>query len=110
MKLFVVFIVSAILFVGLSYAGKAVFGMDDGMRMGSIECVNHCIDQAVIPSSVPPAIFAWFLVIVVFAQGIFQIDRVNTSIQVVMARSRRRSEPIRLFLLSQKLSPVIIRD
>ena len=109
MKYLTLFIVSAILFVGLSFAGKSFFGMNDGMMMGDIECVNHCIDASTFPSTLSSSLPALIFVVIAF----FLVRRKQQRIVVESVRMtvwRRQTEPIRLFLLSQNLSTVILRD
>ena len=109
MRFLTLFILSAILFVGLTFAGKSFFGMDNGMMMGSVECVNHCIHASTIPSVMPSAALVLFFIVVLFTREIFRLVQDDTSEQLTIAW-RRRTEPIRLFLLSQNLATVILRD
>ena len=109
MKFLTLFIVSAILFVGLSFAGKSFFGMNDGMMMGSLECGNHCIDTTVIPTVMPSAVLGLFFIIVLFAREILRFTQNDTGEMMTMEQ-RRRTEPIRLFLLSKNLATVFLRD
>ena len=109
MKYLTLLILSAVLFVGLTFAGKAIFGMDDGMNMGSIECVNHCIDASVIPTILPSALpvllFVLFSIVFIVARGgLSQSPDANTIVY------RRLTEPIRLFLLLQHVSTFLLRE
>lgn len=109
MKFIISFILASLLFTGLSYQGKAFFGMGDDMQMGDLECVNHCIDQTVVPavaaSALPVLLFSIVFSVVYFAS--FRRQEESPRMHRVF---HRLTEPIRLLLLSQTLSPVIIRD
>ena len=109
MKYLSLFILSAVLFVGLTFAGKAIFGMDDGMMMGSIECVNHCIDATVIPSVMPSALPVLLFVLFSIAFIVARIDW-SQSFDADTVNYRRLTEPIRVFVLSQHVSTIILRE
>lgn len=110
MKAIAFIILASVLFIGLTFQGKAFFGMGDDMQMGDLECVNHCIDQTVVPvvtASALPVISFVLFAIVFFAE----IPRLVGDSSLGMTQKKHRlTEPIRLFLLSQKLSTVLIRD
>ncbi len=109
MKYLTLFIVSAILFVGLSFAGKSFFGMDHGMTMGSVECVNHCIDVSTFPSVMSSSVPVLFFIAIAFFCNRYRQTLMHV-VHVVAIKQQRHTEPIRLFLLSQNLSTVILRD
>lgn len=109
MKFLTLFILSAILFVGLTFAGKSFFGMDNGMMMGSVECVNHCINASTIPSVIPSVALVLFFVAIFFT-SVFECAGWSRPSPTNSIAWRRRTEPIRLFLLSKNLSTVILRD
>lgn len=101
-------ILFAILLTGLTFAGKSFFGMDHGMQMGSVECVNHCIDSSVfpvVPSTALPVLFVSMFAIVF----VTVVALVKTQ-DVKMLSYVRLTEPIRLALRFQAFSPVMIRD
>ena len=110
MKYFSLFLLSIVLFVGLSYAGKAFFGMNDGMQMGSIECANHCIDSASVPGAMssPLTIFLFAIFSALFV--VLASSRRQERSSREFAAYKRRTEPIGRFLLKMKLSPVMLRD
>lgn len=107
MKWLSISIILAILVVFLSFAGKAVFGMEHGMVMDSVECVNHCINTSVFPVVSSTALPV--LLFIVFSIACIAM-RAGESQLVPTSAARRMTEPIRLFLLAKKLSPVMIRD
>ncbi|MCX6714797.1 MAG: hypothetical protein NTX72_03210 [Candidatus Uhrbacteria bacterium] len=110
MKHLTLMILAAILFVGLTYAGKSLFGMDDGMQMGNIECVNHCIDTSVFPSVPSTALPVLLFVLVFLAREILRCAQNDTSGRFNTAQYVRLTEPIRLSLRGNTFSPVMIRD
>lgn len=109
MKWITAFLIAATLFIGLTYSGKAIFGMGDDMHMGDLECVNHCIDATVVPVVAASAIPILLFVVIFFAEEILRFAQ-NDMGEKNKITYRRRTEPIRLFLLSQNLSPVIMID
>lgn len=109
MKHFTLFILAAVLFVGLTFAGKSFFGMDHHMQMGSLECINHCIDSTVVPGVMSSALPV-LLFVVVFVLFFVASSRRQEGSPRAFRYFNRLTEPIRLFLLSQNLSTVIIRD
>lgn len=102
-------ILATILFVGLTYVGKSFFSMDHGMTMGSIECVNHCIDTSVFPVIVSSALPILLFVLCWFVLLVTQ-ERFASSLVASLTHYARLTEPIRLFLQKQTVSSVIIRD
>lgn len=110
MKYLATIILATILFIGLTYAGKSFFGMDHGMTMGSIECVNHCIDTSVFPSVPSTALPILFFALVLLVHEILRFTQNDTSGRFNAAQYIRLTEPIRLSLRRDKLSPVMIRD
>ncbi len=107
MRCFIICLIAIILFMGLTYSGKSVFGMTHGGMMGNIECLNHCIRTTTVPIVPAIAFSALFIVIFLLVEyvGQFRLSARNT-----MMTWRRRTEFIRLFFLSRMLSPVFIRD
>lgn len=110
MKYLSLFLLSIVLFVGLSYGGKAFFGMDDGMQMGSIECVNHCIDAASVPGAMSAPLVVAFFLFVIVVREILRFAQNDMDDREVFFAYRRRTEPIHLFSLKQILSPVMLRE
>ena len=109
MKWIYALIVSAVLFVGLTFAGKAFFGMGDDMHMGDLECLNHCIDQTVTPSVIPTVLATCVMCFFVFGRILADLQKHHSKYQFVRSY-RRRTEPIRLFSLTAYLSSIILRD
>lgn len=109
MKSLSLFILAATLFIGLTFAGNAFFGMDHGMEMGSVECVNHCLSTFVFPavssSALPLILFVAFsIALALRSMGGSRPTSTNPM------QYNRLTEPIGLLLRSRKLSPVMIRD
>lgn len=109
MKFATFLIIIAVLFVGLTFAGMTFFGMDDGMKMRDIECLDHCIDATVVPGVILTALPV-LLFVAVCVLFFVALSRRQEGSPRVFRYFNRLTEPIRLFLLSQNLSTVIIRD
>lgn len=109
MKALTVFILATMLFVCLTFAGKSLFGMEEGMHMENVECVNHCINSSVFPSVPSTALPALLFVLSSIALVVFG-SRMDLSFVPNKTQYIRLTEPIRLFLRKQTLIPVMIRD
>lgn len=109
MKALTLFILAAMLFVCLTFAGKSIFGMEEGMHMENVECVNHCINSSVFPSVPSTALPALLFILSAIALVVFG-GRIDLSFVWNKRQYIRLTEPIRLFLRKQALIPVMIRD
>ena len=108
MKILTLFILVALLCVGLTLAGRAIFGMGDGMQMSDVACVNHCIDSSMFPVVLSSALPLLLFVVFSIVCGVMPAGE---SRRLTPTRAlRRMTEPIRLFRLFKTLSPVMIRD
>ena len=71
MKTLTLFILAAMLFVCLTFAGKSLFGMEEGMHMDSVECANHCLNTSVFPSVPSTALPVLLFVLSSIALAVF---------------------------------------
>lgn len=107
MKIASAFILASLLCLCLTFAGKSLFGMEEGVHMDNVECVNHCINSSVFPSV--PSTALPILLFVVFSIALVVL-REGESRLVSTPAMRRMTEQIRLLYRKQTLIPVMIRD
>lgn len=107
MKTLTLFILAAMLFVCLTFAGKSLFGMEEGMHMENVECVNHCINSSVFPSV--PSTALPVLLFVVFSIALVVLQEGESRFASTSALCRM-TEQIRLLQRKKTLIPVMIRD
>ena len=110
MKQITLFILAVVLFVGLTFAGKSFFGMEEGMHMDSVECVNHCLSTSVFPAATSNALPIVLFVLVFFAREILRSAQDDTKNRFNFSQYTRLTEPIRFSRRTHQLSPVMIRD
>ncbi len=78
--------------------------------MMPVECVNHCIDQAVTPIAIVNTLLFMTIFVMLFVGEISRFTQDDAGKLRWRRFKQRLTEPIRLFYLQSILSSVIMRD
>lgn len=101
------FLIGASLVMATTFAGMAILGMESGMPMSGMACVDHCLSS--LPISAPTSFNVFALTVILLVTALVFSGR-SSGVDRFDRRTRRWHRDVGKFLLHQELSTIVLRN